>query len=64
VSRRKIRGSETPDNPAGRVVSRAAALREANSRITTSMRRAGFRPGVVVTARGEWELTAGAGGGR
>lgn len=64
TEKRAIRGSETPDLPAGRIVSKAQALREADGRITAWMRKAGFRASVVVTARGQWELCAGAGGRR
>jgi len=55
----KIRGSETPDNPSGRMATRAQAVREARSRLTPALKRAGFTGYAVETPRG-WNLCIGA----
>lgn len=56
--RQKIRGSETPDKPAGRVVSRAEAERIARRDMPADLRRAGFVAYVTDGARG-WNICYG-----
>lgn len=55
----KIRGSETPDNPEGIVVTEAGALRWAKQNMPKDLKRAGFVPSVVAGARG-WSINYGA----
>lgn len=54
----KIRGSETPDNPEGIVVTEAGALRFAKANMPADLKRAGFVPSVVAGARG-WSINYG-----
>lgn len=55
MEKMKIRGSETPDNPNGRVVTRAQALRIARQQMPADLKAAGFVPVVTAGARG-WNL--------
>ena len=55
----KIRGSETPDNPEGLIVTEAGALRWAKQNMPKDLKRAGFVPSVVAGARG-WSINYGA----
>lgn len=54
----KIRGSETPDNPEGIVVTEAGALKFAKQNMPNDLKRAGFVPSVVAGARG-WSINYG-----
>ena len=54
----KIRGSETPDNPAGIVVTRAGAERFARQNMPRDLQRAGFDAYVTAGARG-WNILYG-----
>lgn len=54
----KIRGSETPDNPAGIVVSEKGALKFAQQNMPKDLRRAGFVASVFPGARG-WSINYG-----
>lgn len=56
--RQKIRGSETPDNPSGLIVSRAGAERYAIKNMPTDLKRAGFSAYVTDGARG-WNICYG-----
>lgn len=58
VLKMKIRGSETPDNPAGIVVSEKGALRFAEQNMPEDLRRAGFVASVFPGARG-WSINYG-----
>lgn len=55
----KIRGSETPDNPDGLIVTEAGALRWAKQNMPKDLKRAGFVPSVVAGTRG-WSINYGA----
>lgn len=54
----KIRGSETLDNPAGVVVTRAGAERFARQNMPRDLLRAGFEAYVTAGARG-WNICYG-----
>lgn len=54
----KIRGSETPDNPAGLVVTRDGARRWGMANMPADLKRAGFVCTVFPGARG-WSINYG-----
>jgi hypothetical protein len=54
----KIRGSETPDNPEGIIVTEAGALRFAKQNMPADLKRAGFVASVVAGSRG-WSINYG-----
>ena len=56
--RQKIAGSETPDKPAGIVVTRAGAERFARQNMPADLKKAGFKPVVFDGERG-WRINYG-----
>ena len=54
-----IRGSQTPDNPAGRLATKKQADKEAQAMVSPWLAKAGFEGYAVATERG-WNLCVGA----